>query len=121
VKTVAAATGPTKPGGMTELTFEVDCQHPFITALGMIAPSPDWIVTVPNKSVLNNNGRFVRSLSGDLIAYDAGTDSGREFTNPADESLDMPTEPKINIAPLVEDETDRFSGRSVGHYFLQKM
>lgn len=56
-----------------------------------------------------------------LIAYDAGVDDGRDFTPPLDTSLDEPTAPQKNIAPLVEDETDRFEGRIVGKYVIQKI
>ena len=49
----------------------------------------------------------------------AGVDDGREFTDPSDASLDIPTEPTLNIAPLVEDETDRFDGKYVGYYEIK--
>lgn len=120
VKTVASADGPTPPGHSTILKFQVDCEHPFITVLGMIAPSPDWIVQINNRNTYMN-GRFVNFMSGSLIAYDSGTDDGREFTAPGDPTLDMPTDPKLNIAPLVEDETDRFEGRVVGKWIIKKM
>ncbi|PXF45302.1 Spondin-1 [Gracilariopsis chorda] len=117
---VAAAKGPTMPGNFTNLFYAVDCAHPFITMLGMIAPSPDWIVQINNRNMIRD-GKFITRESGTLIAYDVGTDSGREFTSPVDASLDMPTEPQMNIAPLVEDETDRFQGRVVGRFHIQRI
>lgn len=121
VKTIAAATGPTMPGNRTTLQVMVDCEHPFVTVVSMIAPSPDWIVQISNYRLVSMSGAFVRQDFGHLIAYDGGTDSGRNFTDPADLSLDMPTEPPLNIAPLVEDETDRFRGRFVGRFFVQRV
>ncbi|PXF45285.1 Spondin-1 [Gracilariopsis chorda] len=120
VRSVASAKGPTMPGKSTTLFYTVDCAHPFITMLGMIAPSPDWIVQINNRNMVRD-GKFITRDSGTMIAYDAGTDDGREFTSPVDASLDMPTEPQKNIAPLVEDETDRFQGRIVGRFLIQKI
>lgn len=121
VKSIVAAGGPTMPGNRTTLQVMVDCANPFVTIVGMIAPSPDWIVQISNYRLVSMGGSFVRQDFGHLIAYDAGTDSGRMFTDPADASLDMPTEPPLNIAPLVEDETDRFKGRFVGRFFVQRV
>lgn len=117
VKTVAAAPGPTMPGSFTRLRVVANQSNPFLTVVSMIAPSPDWIVQLNNVNLCERfNNRF-----GVLIAYDTGTDSGRNFTSPVDASLDMPTEPQQNIAPLVEDETDRFAGRPVGRYQLKRV
>lgn len=122
VLTVVDAGAPTMPGKATTLLLNVDCENSFVTALGMIAPSPDWIVQINNRNVVNpETGKFIGRIEGDLIAYDTGVDDGREFTPPADLSLDIPTEPRQNIAPLVEDETDRFEGRVVGKYFIVKI
>eukprot|EP00177_Eucheuma_denticulatum_P006618 GFKZ01012039.1.p1 GENE.GFKZ01012039.1~~GFKZ01012039.1.p1 ORF type:complete len:245 (+),score=31.57 GFKZ01012039.1:42-737(+) len=122
VLTVADAPGPTMSGGSTSLMVEVDCENPFITALSMIAPSPDWIVQVNNRNMVDRlSGDFVTRMSGILIAYDAGVDDGMEFTPPMDLSLDLPTVPPLNIAPLVEDDTDRFNGRHVGRFIIMRM
>lgn len=120
VKTVAGADGPTMPGNSTTLRFTVDCEHPFITVVGMIAPSPDWLVQVSNVNLVRR-GRFISFRRGRLIAYDAGTDDGAEFTSPTDASLDMPSEPQKNIAPLVEDDTDPFNGRFIGVYTIRRV
>lgn len=122
VKSVAGAGGPTLPGKGSSITLEVNCKHSFITVLSMIAPSPDWIVQINNQNTYSSKKSKFRSLiTGNLIAYDAGVDSGREFTAPNDPSLDIPTEPKKNIAPLVEDDTDRFDGRVVGKWIIKKI
>eukprot|EP00177_Eucheuma_denticulatum_P000562 GFKZ01001007.1.p1 GENE.GFKZ01001007.1~~GFKZ01001007.1.p1 ORF type:complete len:256 (-),score=27.98 GFKZ01001007.1:138-824(-) len=122
VLSVTGADAVTMPGGSTTLEVDVDCENPFVTMLGMIAPSPDWIVQINNRNLFDVRARrFVRRQRGTLIAYDAGVDDGREFTPPMDLSLDLPTVPQKNIAPLVEDETDRFEGRVVGRFEIRKV
>ncbi|PXF42603.1 hypothetical protein BWQ96_00639 [Gracilariopsis chorda] len=117
---VAAANGPTLPGKYTTLSYPVDCSHPFIMMLGMIAPLPNWIVQTNNRNMLRDV-KFVAGDFGTLIASDAGTDDGQEFTIPADASFDKPSEPQKNIAPLVEDEADRFERRIVGRFLIQRI
>lgn len=109
------------PGSKTTLKVEVSCEMPFITIVSRIAPSPDWLVQVANYDTVGRSGKFLKKAVGNLIAYDAGTDDGREFTPPSDLSLDLPTEPRLNIAPLVEDETDRFEGMVVGKYVIKRI
>ncbi|CAN8065770.1 unnamed protein product [Agarophyton chilense] len=120
VKTVASGMGAT-PGTNQSVTLTVDCENPFITALSMAAPSPDWIVQVNNEDTLGMNRTFVPMITGNLIAYDAGTDDGDMFTAPNDASLDMPSEPPKNIAPLVEDPTDPFGGKIIGKYVIRRL
>lgn len=122
VLSIVDAGAPTMPGKSTSLIVRVDCKHSFLTVLGMIAPSPDWIVQINNRNMFDTKtNKFIRSDRGTLIAYDTGVDDGREFTPPLDLSLDLPTKPQMNIAPLVEDETDRFEGRIVGRYSIRKI
>lgn len=122
VRSVEGAAGPTLPGSSSAVTLIVDCKRPFITAIAMIAPSPDWIVQISNMNLYDRQNRsFVTRVAGNLRAYDAGVDSGSDFTDPADPSLDIPTVPQENIAPLVEDDTDRFMGRLVGRYIVRRM
>lgn len=120
VADVTSSMGPTMPGNATRLTLRVPCDHSFITVVSMIAPSPDWIVQVSNVNVYTDNG-FEDMIKGDLIAYDAGVDDGNQFTPPGDASLDLPTMPRMNIAPLSEDTTDRFNGRHVGRYNIKRI
>ena len=47
----------------------------------MVAPSPDWFVGVSGLD-LRPGGTWVSSLTVDLFSYDAGTDSGPNFTSP---------------------------------------
>ena len=121
VGTVASGTGPVLPWQSYSLVVKVNCAYPMVTAVSMIAPSPDWIVQINNVNLLGDDGYFVYKRSGFLIAYDAGTDDGAEFTAPTDASLDMPSEPQLNIAPLREDETDPFGYKDVGFYEVLRL
>lgn len=122
VKEVVSADGPTLSGGSTTLRLKVDCARPFITVIGMLAPTPDWIVQINNRNMFNvRRGQFTRGTSGTLIAYDGGVDSGGDFTDPKDATLDILTNPQENIAPLVEDSTDPFMGQIVGRFTIRRV
>lgn len=122
VLSIVDAGAPTMPGKSLSVVLKVNCFHSFLTVIGMIAPSPDWIVQINNRNMFDTStNKYIPSAQGDLIAYDTGVDDGREFTPPLDLSLDIPTRPQQNIAPLVEDVTDRFEGRNVGKYTIRRI
>lgn len=59
--------------------------YPLITLVSMIAPSPDWIITVHDLNLRSgnnavNNG-WKDTFSLDLFVYDAGTDSGIAYSS----------------------------------------
>ena len=56
--------------------------YPLLTLVSMIAPSPDWIVYVNSIDLLDTNGDWEPSITIDLYPYDAGTDSGTDYTSP---------------------------------------
>ena len=74
-------------GGTPEASveFETTRDHPLVTLITMIAPSPDWFVGVSGLSLLDARGRWLPRLEVDLFPYDAGTESGNGFSlsNPA--------------------------------------
>ena len=59
--------------------------HPLLTLVSMIGPSPDWFVGVSGLSLLDAGGRWRSQHSVNLYPYDAGTEEGEEFSlsNPA--------------------------------------
>lgn len=67
-----------------------------VTLVSMIAPSPDWFVGVSGLS-LYENGEWVSEKVAELYLYDAGTDSGINFT-----SADVVTTPPVGIARIDE-------------------
>ena len=78
------------PAGGTpqvDVDFEVTTDHPLVTLITMIAPSPDWFVGVSDLSLLDAQGRWRPRFEVDLFPYDAGTEDGTDFqmSNPATE------------------------------------
>ncbi|MDE0201362.1 MAG: spondin domain-containing protein [Rhodospirillaceae bacterium] len=70
-------------GATDSSTFEsvvLTADHPRITLLSMLAPSPDWFVGVFGLSLLDAEGGWVEALTVDLYPYDAGTEEGEEFS-----------------------------------------
>ena len=69
-------------GGTSRAAFTVGmtADHPLITLLSMIGPSPDWFVGVSGLSLLDDSERWVSRHEVDLFPYDAGTEEGTEFS-----------------------------------------
>jgi hypothetical protein len=84
----------TKP---VTFTVTVDGKYPMVSAVAMIAPSPDWFAGVGNVS-LKEAGGWVVSKTLDVFAYDSGGDDGTTY-----EASDIDTNPKkataLNNAP----------------------
>lgn len=91
--------------GSSTITIEVSKDYPLISAISMIAPSPDWFVGVTLSLVKNNN--FIKSRTISLYAMDAGTDKGRFFS-----SSNSPNRVKEPIHLLTD-----VSGISIGKPF----
>lgn len=83
-------------GGTASVNLFVNCTYPFISAISMVAPSPDWIAPIFRFSVLKNkNKKYKKKGSMNVRAWDAGTDSGPDFESP-----NAPTSPRENIHPI---------------------
>lgn len=61
-------------------TIQLDRQHPAVTLVTMIAPSPDWFVGVHGISLLDPTGAWRDEVVVTLYPYDAGTDDGDDYT-----------------------------------------
>ena len=70
--------GPTATRTFTDVTLSTD--HPRVTLVTMIAPSPDWFVGVSGLSMLESAGDWKASVSVDLYPWDGGTEDGTEFS-----------------------------------------
>lgn len=70
----------TATGNIVISNLEVTEDFPLLTLVSMIAPSPDWIVAI-NSYNLFNGGNWVSSATIDMFAYDAGTDSGSDYSS----------------------------------------
>ncbi|HUU45107.1 MAG TPA: spondin domain-containing protein [Acidobacteriota bacterium] len=83
----------TSPGTVS-MAIAVNGDHPLVTLVSMIAPSPDWFVGV-NGLNLGQNGAWIDSHTVDLFLYDAGTDDGEDYT-----SANAVTDPPEPIARI---------------------
>lgn len=95
------------------LRLKVDCSTNYFSFITMVAPSPDWFIATANRALTNSNGQFINVLSGDLLVYDAGTDSGPMLTSP-----NQPTNPRENIAPLNQPP---FAGNAIGRFTMRRL
>ena len=103
-------------GGRGSATFEIDVttDHPLVTLVSMIGPSPDWFVGVSRLSLLSG-GQWRSRHSVNLYPYDAGTEDGEEFSlsNPA-------TSPRGTITSI--RGTGKFSNEPMATLsFVRKM
>lgn len=83
----------------TSVELQVGRDHPLVTLVAMVAPSPDWFVGVHGLSLVEN-GDWVPEKTVTLAPYDAGTDSGLSYLSPNADTV--PREPirRIEGAPL---------------------
>ena len=70
--------GPTSSSNINMVTLTTD--HPRITVLSMVAPSPDWFVGVSGFSLLDAQADWLPSQTVNLYPWDAGTEEGTEFS-----------------------------------------
>ena len=68
------------PTTLKSLTATLTNDHPRVTLVTMIAPSPDWFVGVSGLTLLDAGGDWVESLQVDLYPWDAGTEDGSGFS-----------------------------------------
>jgi hypothetical protein len=99
---IAAGTGfsliqggeiPRSPGVATA-EFEIGRDHPLVSLVSMVAPSPDWFVGVDSLSLVEG-GDWVAEKVVTLYPWDAGTDSGATYAAP-----DLDTQPRQPIHAL---------------------
>ena len=81
--------------GRAAFDLQVPADHPLITLVSMIGPSPDWFVGVSGLSLLDSEGQWMSERQVALYPYDAGTEDGNEFSlsNP-------PTNPRESIMSI---------------------
>jgi hypothetical protein len=81
------------PGSATA-DFEIGRDHPLVSLVSMVAPSPDWFVGVESLSLVEG-GDWVAEKVVTLYPWDAGTDDGATYTSP-----DQDTQPRQPIRLL---------------------
>ncbi|CAB4007309.1 Hypothetical predicted protein [Paramuricea clavata] len=86
----------------TILNIKVNSQYPLVSFIAMLAPSPDWFHGVHDLNLCNTwTGKWRNRVVRKLFPYDAGTDSGVNFTSPNDV-----TNPPVNIRRITHDIED---------------
>jgi len=80
-------------------TIEVSKEHPYLSFVSMIAPSPDWVIGISNLRLYSQDQGFTDGVtSRPLFAYDANTESGDFAGNFGINN--EPTSPRGIIVPL---------------------
>ena len=80
--------------GIDSIQMEMRKGTPYITVVSMIAPSPDWFIAARNIQ-LYQNGTWSERVQVPAVLYDAGTDSGADFT-----ARDSNTDPQQLITKI---------------------
>ncbi|WP_242155075.1 spondin domain-containing protein [Aestuariivivens sediminis] len=87
--------------------IQVSEDHPLLTLVAMIAPSPDWFIAINSLNLRTvDNLAWKSSFSMDVFAYDAGTDDGIHYNS--DNSISTPP---VGIARI---DGAPFNGQSIG-------
>ena len=77
---VVSGSGSNSPGSVRIRDVVVQLDHPLVTLVSMIAPSPDWFAGVTGLSLLNGAGQWAETRQVLLFPLDAGTDDGTSYT-----------------------------------------
>ena len=80
--------------GSVSLDIELTPAHSRVTLVSMLAPSPDWFVGTDALD-LRAGGAWASEVVVPLYVWDAGTDSGTDYTSP-----DADTDPQEPIARI---------------------
>ncbi len=102
--------------GSVSLTFDIDKDHPLVSLVSMIAPSPDWFVGVHGLSLFEN-GDWIGETTIVLLPYDAGTDSGDALTSPNQATIPQMPIARITSGPLVDGD----NGPSIGTFRFRRL
>jgi hypothetical protein len=78
---------------MTEVT--VSSKFPMVSAVAMIAPSPDWFTGAADVNLMEG-GKWVATRTVDLYAYDSGGDDGTTYK--ADDKDNNPKKPTMSAS-----------------------
>lgn len=98
------------------IIFDIDVRFPQVTAVSMLAPSPDWFIGVSGLN-LYENGKWVEQISIDLPVYDAGTDNGAVFRSANDDA-----DPATPITLLSASQTDFLNGTpTIGTFIFTRI
>ena len=93
------------------LEFQVDANHSLVSAITMMAPSPDWFVGIRDVDLCNGNVWRTADYLRENFPYDAGTDSGATFT-----ASNAATTPPVPIFLITNETGDIFAGKTFTNF-----
>jgi hypothetical protein len=93
-------------------TVRVTTAYPEVSAVAMIAPSPDWFAGVAGVSLMEG-GKFVAEKTVEMFAYDSGGDDGDTYT-----AADRDNSPKKATA---KGSAKHFGGKPVARVTFRKI
>ena len=86
--------------------------HPLLTLVSMIAPSPDWFIGINNISLLDEGSNWKNNITFDMFPYDAGTEDGTNYsTSNSDSNPIQNIFSRVNMTP--------FNDQKVGTLIIQ--
>ncbi len=98
------------PASTTTSEIVVTLDHPLITLVTMIAPSPDWFVGVAGQSLQNEFGQWMDELTVVLYPYDSGTDDGSSYrSSNADSSPKQPIRSLRGVSPFSDEQIGTYT------------
>lgn len=80
--------------GRLSTRFEADRDHPLLSFVTMLAPSPDWFTGAADIALMAG-GEWIDEMETTLWVWDAGTDSGRTYGAP-----NQDTQPRQSVRLL---------------------
>lgn len=112
VENIVQGSGTASPAE-SSFEFKVNQSHPYISAISMIAPSPDWFVGIRDVNLYADN-QWLEEKVFNLKLYDAGSDNGVTFSagNSAggDSIITLLTETAVDINQGVHSTSGKFVG-----------
>ena len=90
--------------GQIQFTIEVHKDLPVISAVTMLAPSPDWFLAMKSGS-LHDGTSFTGHSEFTLPLYDAGTDSGTTYNSANSPTVPQEAISEFGSAPFSNDGT----------------
>ncbi len=111
--------------GQASVEFSSTENHPLLTMVSMIAPSPDWFVGVRGFPLMDDQGQWIERAEVNLELYDAGTDTGPRFTSANADSSSQ----NLPITLLTTDRADSDfengvhfqSFKAVGSFVIERL
>ncbi|XP_063822778.1 spondin-2-like isoform X2 [Ostrinia nubilalis] len=104
VRTVIKATAPAKTNHKTVTSFRANKDNHLVSLVTGIMPSPDWFLGVADlelcRETPDKRSEWAQTVTLNLYPCDAGTDSGKTFEAPNDET--SPPQPIATVA-LIKD------------------